>query len=321
MNKNLTIDGPEELLRNIPILLGYNPINKLVAVGLSQNTNKVEITVALDIVDFLKTPNSYYLELRSLIGNLAKDGLVLTIFCTNDRNNYFDLYKALFAEFENDFYIRDFLWVQDNRWASFMCTDEKCCPKEGKIIEPESSQQFDEEFEFLPDSSGEESVIEKISRLSRARSKAEAKNELANWQKLQFKHLSARNAFTKQISQNEARLLFGLTDIPIRDALLCHHIGVSQIRKNPSEYLKEIARIWINVASKSPQANKVSITSCIAALLWQAGDNKNANNALHLALKIDPTFRLANLLNSSIRSGLPASQFKDAFTKITNPWT
>ena len=118
MNKNLTIDGPEELLRNIPILLGYNPINKLVAVGLSQNTNKVEITVALDIVDFLKTPNSYYLELRSLIGNLAKDGLggkSVVIFAYDPQAWPYDIFSfSLKAANENYLLKKDILALEDH---------------------------------------------------------------------------------------------------------------------------------------------------------------------------------------------------------------
>jgi hypothetical protein len=118
-----------------------------------------------------------------------------------------------------------------------------------------------------------------------------------------------------------ARLLLGLTDIPVRDALLAHHIERAQISEDPNEYLISIAKKWAQVARVSPADFRTPICTCIAAFFWQAGEGILARGAVDFALAQDPQFHLAKLLNNALDSGMPPWEFRDAFTKITNPWS
>jgi hypothetical protein len=55
--------------------------------------------------------------------------------------------------------------------------------------------------------------------------------------------------------------------------------------------------------------------------MWQAGEGILARSALEFALAQDPQFHLAKLINNALDSGMPPWEFRDAFTKITNPWS
>jgi hypothetical protein len=55
--------------------------------------------------------------------------------------------------------------------------------------------------------------------------------------------------------------------------------------------------------------------------MWQAGEGILARSAVDFALAQDPQFHLAKLINNALDSGMPPWEFRDAFTKISNPWS
>jgi hypothetical protein len=240
------------------------------------------------------------------------------------------------TEISSEFHVRDILWVCEHKWASYLCSDESCCPKEGRALEIEKPSIAQTELvlagrsvatkksdlkDFLEITTVNQDLIPLISQFARQKAKSEHNQTIEKWESTQFKFLTAPKAFKELDLKLYARLLFGLTDIPVRDALLAHHIEMAQIKEDPNQYLFQIAQNWAQVAKVAPETFRPPICTCIAVFMWQAGEGILARSAVDFALAQDPQFHLAKLINNALDSGMPPWEFRDAFTKISNPWS
>jgi hypothetical protein len=240
------------------------------------------------------------------------------------------------TEISTEFHVRDILWACEGNWASYLCSDESCCPKEGRKLEIDKPSVAQTELvlagrsvaskrsdlsNFLESTTVNQDLIPILSQFARQKAKAEHSQTLEKWESSQFKFLTSKKAIQDLDLKLSARLLFGLTDIPIRDALLAHHIDLAQINEDPNQYLFQIAQNWAEVAKVSPETFRPPICTCVAVFMWQAGEGILARSAIEFALAQDPQFHLAKLINNALDSGMPPWEFRDAFTKISNPWS
>lgn len=334
--KEVQIDGPANLLATVPHLLGFNPENSLVVVALKGEHDRVVVTMTLDLPQANEFDQEFINNLKETIKRSGADGLVAVFFVEKNPQTYQEVASYLMDEVSSQFHIRDILWVYENRWASFLCADQTCCPTMGrkllmgkqssstsvlKVAEKPTLGTRSELDDFLKVTKVNHELVPLISQFAKQKAKAEHSNNHSKWAKTQFSFLSQKKAFNDFDEKMWARLLLGLTDIPIRDALLAHHIDLSQVSEDPNQYLISIAQKWAQVARVSPADFRTPICTCIAAFLWQAGEGILARGAVDFALAQDPQFHLAKLLNNALNSGMPPWEFRDAFTKITNPWS
>ena len=335
-NKEVQIDGPANLLATVPHLLGFNPENSLVVVALKGENDQVVVTMTLDLPQTTEFNQEFMKNLMETIKRSGADGLVAVFFVQKDPQDYDEVANYLMDEVSRQFHIRDILWVYQSKWASFLCLDQDCCPQQGRdliidhqvksttslsVVGKTALGTRSELDEFLKVTQVNNDLVPIISRFAKQRAKAEHNKNHPKWAKTQFSFLSQKKAFNAFDEKTWARLLLCLTDIPIRDALLAHHIELSQASKEPNQYLISIAQKWAQVARVSPADFRTPICTCIAAFLWQAGEGILARGAVDFALAQDPQFHLAKLLNNALDSGMPPWEFRDAFTKITNPWS
>jgi hypothetical protein len=240
------------------------------------------------------------------------------------------------TEISSEFHVRYILWVCDYKWASYLCSDQSCCPQEGRELEIDKPSMAQTELvlagrsvapkksdrkDFLESTTVNQELIPYLSQFARQKAKAEHSKTLEKWESTQFKFLTSKKAIQDLDLKLSARLLFGLTDIPIRDALLAHHIELAQINEDPNQYLFQLAQNWAQVAKVAPATFRSPICTCIAVFMWQTGEGILARSAIEFALAQDPQFHLAKLINNALDSGMPPWEFRDAFTKITNPWS
>lgn len=334
--REVQIDGPANLLATVPHLLGFNPENSLVVVALKGEHDRVVVTMTLDLPQANEFDQEFINNLKETIKRSGADGLVAVFFVEKDPQTYQEVASYLMDEVSGQFHIRDILWVHENRWASFLCADQTCCPTLGRelLMEKQASSTSvlkvagkttlgtrGELDDFLKVTKVNHELVPLISQFAKQKAKAEHSNNHSKWAKTQFSFLSQKKAFNDFDEKMWARLLLGLTDIPVRDALLAHHIERAQSSEDPNEYLISIAKKWAQVARVSPADFRTPICTCIAAFFWQAGEGILARGAVDFALAQDPQFHLAKLLNNALNSGMPPWEFRDAFTKITNPWS
>jgi hypothetical protein len=335
--KDLQIDGPANLLATVPYLLGFNPEKSLVIVAVKGQHDQVVVSMTLDLPDKIEDLDAKFMNnLKETLKRSGADGLVAIFYVETNPQGLQSISDLLMTEISNEFHVRDILWVCDFKWASYLCSDESCCPKEGRKLEIDKPSVAQTELvlagrsvaskrsdlsNFLEITTVNQDLIPILGQIARQKAKAEHSQTLEKWESSQFKFLTSKKAIQDLDLKLSARLLFGLTDIPIRDALLAHHIDLAQINEDPNQYLFQIAQNWAEVAKVSPETFRPPICTCVAVFMWQAGEGILARSAIEFALAQDPQFHLAKLINNALDSGMPPWEFRDAFTKISNPWS
>ena len=337
LKKEIQIDGPANLLATVPYLLGFNPEKSLVIVAVKGQHDLVVVSMTLDLPDKIEDLDANFMNnLKETLKRSGADGLVAIFYVESNPHRLQSVSALLMAEMSSEFHVRDILWVCDFKWASYLCSDESCCPVEGRKLEIDKPSIAETELvlagrlvvpkrsdlkNFLESTTVNQELIPILSQLARQKAKAEHSQTLEKWESTQFKFLTSKKMIQDLDPKLSARLLFGLTDIPIRDALLSHHIEMAQVKEDPNEYLFQVAQNWAQVAKVSPSTYRSPICTCIAVFMWQAGEGILARSAIEFALAQDPQFHLAKLINNALDSGMPPWEFRDAFTKISNPWS
>ena len=337
LKKEIQIDGPANLLATVPYLLGFNPEKSLVIVAVKGQHDQVVVSMTLDLPDKIEDLDANFMNnLKETLKRSGADGLVAIFYVETNPQKLQSITDLLMTEISSEFHVRDILWVCDYKWASYLCSDQSCCPKAGREIEIDKPSMAQTELvlagrsvapkksdlkDFLESTTVNQELIPHLSQFARQKAKAEHSKTLEKWESTQFKFLTSKKAIQDLDLKLSARLLFGLTDIPIRDALLAHHIELAQINEDPNQYLFHLAQNWAQVAKISPNTFRSPICTCIAVFMWQAGEGILARSAIEFALAQDPQFHLAKLINNALDSGMPPWEFRDAFTKITNPWS
>jgi len=337
LKKEIQIDGPANLLATVPYLLGFNPEKSLVIVAVKGQHDQVVVSMTLDLPDKIEDLDANFMNnLKETLKRSGADGLVAIFYVEINPHGLQKISELLMQEISSEFHVRDILWVCDYKWASYLCGDESCCPQDGRRLEIDKPSIAQTELvlagrsvaekrsdltNFLEITTVNQELIPLLSQFARQKAKAELSKTLEKWESTQFKFLTSKKAIQDLDLKLSARLLFGLTDIPIRDALLAHHIDLAQINEDPNQYLFQLAQNWAKVAKVAPATFRAPICTCIAVFMWQAGEGILARSALEFALAQDPQFHLAKLINNALDSGMPPWEFRDAFTKITNPWS
>jgi hypothetical protein len=328
--KVIKVSGPENLILVLPELLGFSPMQCLIIVGVKGPQDKVIFTKEIELPR--KTSDlsiSFLGQIKQLVQDSDCDGLIALFYIPENLPIYKATSEMFVKDLSNDVYFKDILWVIEDSWASYLCHDLDCCPLEGKKVKQVSVRQLQvqklvnpKNYENIFKSIGvDPKIMSEFSRFNSQQVKASKNKKLVSWQKLQFKYLSQKSAFSKYSNKLGARLLYALTDIAIRDALLAHYIASSVNKKDPVKYLNQIAQAWTHIINVSPTELRSPICTCIGVLWWQAGETSKATQALLVARENDPTYRLTNLVVHALETGMPAQEFRDSFTKISNPWT
>ncbi len=330
--KKIEITGPLDLLTTIPHLIGYEPDEELIIIALKDKSDSVLVSMALDLPNPAETIETEFVtNLQETITRAGAEGIVVVFYVKQNPEHYLELVSQLQILLNSDIHIRDILWVSQDHWASYICQDLTCCPLEGRVLDKTKNslaqvelvlagrglQDKGEISAWLSEYELDEEIESQIQELQLKQLQAQKTKKYTQWQKRIFKYL-INNSLTSKKAQ--ATLLLGLSDIAVRDALLAHHIEKAQEGADLHIYLVEFANQWAKVVKNSSKDFKSAICCCISAFLWQAGEGVLARSALNTALSIDPSYRLAKLLESSLDSGMPPWQFRDAFTKISNPW-
>jgi hypothetical protein len=142
MNNEVIIDGPVDLLNNIPSLLGFKPRNTLIVVGTNSPHDKLVKTLTIPFIEFEENPELVQEMLKNKFSEVC-DSVVL-VFYMNEGFQF----EASFIQLEDyatelfdkiqveiNLGVRDVLWVKENKWASFICQDKNCCPKGGRELQ------------------------------------------------------------------------------------------------------------------------------------------------------------------------------------------
>ncbi len=300
----ITINGPGDLVAVVPHLLGFAPESSLVVVGLDQSGLQCTFRVDLpertedaghvrDLVDQLRRNNCG----RAVAIVYGPEPIALAVGSVTGRR----LDAAGIEVF-------DILRVDQGRYWSLTC-DGPCCPSEGRPV-PELSEAV---LSIIaaggvarPDRAAVAAMLGAADSEAREAVRAAVEEFLADGARLDRAEQCSRDlhavdhclaADALPDAHGIAALGLALGDVDVRDYAL------GQI--NTGRYEQNRLDLWIWVA-RHLEDDLVAPAATVAGFAaYRCGNGVLALEAFELALRADPSYRLAQMLLAALQAGIP----------------
>lgn len=300
----ISIKNPNDLITTVPLLLGFHPTHSLVVVGLAaldlQCTFRIDLPGSADHIE----------HLRDLTAQLCRnecDGCILIAYGERE------VAEAAIARTTQRLHAAgikpiDRLRVEDGRWFSLDCGLD-CCPAEGRPV-PQSSPASCEVAvaggHALPDRSAVAAQFDPAEPDRRAAVAAAVDAALLSeteldWAEQRGRDLGAVDRWmdSPELPGPEDIAILGLAlgDLDIRD----HAIG----RIGSGAFEDNRADLWIWLARHLDGGMTAPAATVAAFAAYRAGNGVVALEALELALRSQPNYRLARMLMAALQAGMP----------------
>lgn len=279
----------ESIISTVPFFMGEHPENSIVFISMRSET--AGIAMRADI------PQERAEEkLNLLIAALHKQGAnqvaVLFYLPSQDHENS-DLFKStkqLLGQAEVG--LVDAIEFREGRWRSLLCQDAECCTAVGKPLSP------------APRVTGITSeLLAKIAALEPIDPDSESASARQREGALAVSDLIA--AFSKsgvEVSLDlVALVLVCLLDLQVRDFAL----GVAS-----DERQDEIYPLWSWMSTIAPQGFLAPVSTLLAELAYEKGEERIAIRALERALTDNPDYQLAKLLRKTFAAKWSPAHYK-----------
>jgi precorrin isomerase len=322
------VGSPATLLAIVPHLLGFLPEASLVVIGTAPPRDRVKVTLRYDLPD---PPDE---DLAADIAAHAASVIAAQRLTAVVAVGYGpEALVTPLAEVLRDAFrqagteLREFLRVQDGRYWSYLCGDERCCPATGVPFDagahPASAALARDEAPVLADraavaariaplrGSTEESMrqatrraerhvaqllgkVRKSARIGAARHMIAAEGLAAVGRLI----TGYRRGDATATDYEVAWVTVALRDLRVRDD--------AWARMDPA-HRDAHRRLWTDVVRRAQPGHVAAPASLLAFVAWQCGDGALANVALDRALADDPSYSMATLLRQVISAGAPPS--------------
>ena len=333
----INLRSPHELLAVVPFVLGFRPTNSLVVLCLSNN--RLGLTQRLDLPEPEDAQHVASALMPSLVAE-KPDSVVLLGYEDRAGESLPALEALTKALISSGVQIHDRLVVRDGRWRSLDCHNPNCCPAEGSSVpKPEDVPGIVAEFIGQGISphrdrlalarqleAGPEAVAVAKVLLSRQKVMAKAvgsqdtsRAELfAAWPRILDPNATV-------ISPEDAALAaMSLLDIEIRDGLVAWlspgTLNINELGPEVEELICGLGKGWgeehcdpasiasqnaaqdalIRLCAMLPDHVAAPALSVLGSFVWWRGDGALARVALARALRCDPDYRLAKLLQQMV---------------------
>ena len=324
----LTLRSPDALVAAVPYLLGFRPAESAVVVWL--RGGRIMLTQRLDLPNRQVHLADWRAALWTHTAADRADEIVVVL--VTDRSDLEWIQSAIVTDADaRGIDIRDALRVSGDRWWSLLCSDESCCPVDGRLVQPDIAEAVAAEFTLLgqaplPDRESIETwlsadpvqVAEVVRRLPAGlpgRGSSERRRQVWRDRSIEL----VRDCLTERSGDprvNEspaviARLLPALADIRVRDTALW------DLAHSDSEALRRAMPVLVQALRAAPEGLVAPVATCVAIVAWQVGDGTRASIAIDRALSDDPGYSLALLVMTSLRAGLPPEAWREAMGGLT----
>jgi hypothetical protein len=290
----VSLKSPGALAASLPYLLGFQPHDDLVAVWIKDNS--ILVTQRADLEPALTNPRVFFAPLM----DKDPDEVVLVVYgeITLEQS------LALVKEASEVAHVKDVMWVRNDRWASMLCEDLRCCPKDGRPIELGDGAEF--VAEGVAPYEDRQTLVASLQPAGKVRLKPCPKQGLEAYRDDALTKFSL--ADPKPVELRE--MSRSLHDIRVRDTLLWEASQTSYDLDRLYERLCEILRV-----THPMDAAPVATTTALVA--WQRGDGAAANVACDFAEQADENYSLMQLVRLSLASALPPSNWTEAMRGLT----
>jgi hypothetical protein len=331
------LSTPADIIGAVPATVGFHPTESLVVVCLNGPRKRYGLTMRYD----LPSPD-HDAAMATDIADRATaqnaDAVLLVCF-TEDPDDGAELPRhrlidRVIAELgDRDVGVGDMLLVRDGRWWSYTCS-KPCCPREGTpapgtptgpATEYAAQLAMAGRTVLADRESLEKSVRGPVAlrRIALEQRYAQATEQFAA--EVAARGLEAARARTLQLAAvmlgqfeegrvslddtQVCRVLAGLLDVHTRDALIAW--GVPDDRGSLIAMLSELAQCALD-------DDAAPICSVLAGVAYLDGDGALANVALERALRCDPGYSLALLLDTALQGMLDPAHFRRAFAELAD---
>ncbi len=319
------LDGPADLLRAVPYLLGFHPEVSLVLVGLDRG--RLVVTARLDLLDAAE-PELIVDTVDALVDGGATS-LVAVVWDGLEAAGA-DLPHPMTGALPWDDVIRlvavaadaaglgvvDELLVSDGRWWSYLCAGAGCCPSEGRLL-PRAPSAFAVAATVagvvaLPSRADLVALLDPLPEAERRRLGPDietAQHEVvaavlgAGAERLERSikramFAAARAAgdpgWTVPDDASLARFAVALGETALRDAVW---LAVDHGRLDGRA-------LWLELARRVPTPYDAAPLFLYGWASWRAGDGAVARAAAERAVESDPGYSAADLLLAALSRGV-----------------
>ncbi|MEU6233223.1 DUF4192 domain-containing protein [Kitasatospora sp. NPDC047058] len=331
----VTMRGPADMAELLPYLLGFFPDDSIVAVGLQGPELHQGGVIRLDIPESPAQWPAVAEETAALLVGLSEQrdrrpAQVLLYLCQDPGNEHgppvLDRLRPLASELRAEFEsrgvgVRESLCVSLGRWWSFLCRREGCCDPAGHPVRqapdpgPVAAAAT---FAGLAPRGSRKAIVAGLAPIgppgADAQRQALARAEGGGGAGRNGPVLSPEQG-AELLDQAVAEFMAGARELDEhRTAQLLFALKDRRIRDRAAEYARpaELApaqRLWRFLARRCVPP----YTGCapppltlLAWVSWAAGDVATARVVLAHALRLDPSYLLAQLLYESLNGGVTA---------------
>ncbi|MDT4929579.1 MAG: hypothetical protein QOF92_2446 [Pseudonocardiales bacterium] len=320
------ISGPGELLQAVPYLLGFHPRSSLVLVGLA--AGELVVTARLDLVDTRAADVvGDTIEAMQQGGSSEFIAAVYDDGCEPDRSAGPPLpWSSLAcrvgqATAAAGCEIVDVLLVCGQRWWSFTCESDDCCPPEGRVV-PDEPSAFTAAATYagvvaLPDRSALAAILDPLpdearDALSADIAAAENASVAAVLDGQLTRHQrSVKRAIFAAARSSGAPRWSGLPDVHVTR----FGVALSEIDIRDSVWMAiddgrlDGRALWRDLARRLPAPYDAAPLFLFGWAAWRAGDGALAGIAAERAVLSDSEYSAADLLLAALSRGLDPRRF------------
>jgi hypothetical protein len=310
----IRLSSPVDLITSLPYLLGFHPKRSVVLVCLQGG--QVGLCERLDIPPLEHVQDA----VAGLIGPMLKErpsSVVLLGYedLEDEAAPLLDALKAAIGWYDG-IDLADVLVIRDGRWYSRVCKDLTCCPTDGTPLV--DNVAVASEFVALganPAAQREDVAARLEARfgaVSLPATEPDTAAALAAWAKVLTtgQGLWESSAQSRQETEDAA---LALLDIEFRDAMVAHTcpgtLPWDQLSDEVRAVFETMPKIvhegaidrLVDLCSGLSDDSAAPALTILANYAWFIGDGPMARLALERALRCDPRYRLALLLERMVQ--------------------
>jgi hypothetical protein len=320
------IGSAEGILAVIPHLLGFNPANSLVMLGIGGPHARIRLAFRYDLPDPPEDELAADIAEHAVTVLQRQDlGMAIAVGFGSGEAVTPLIDVVVPALRLARISVQDALRVEHGRYWSYLCEDPVCCPPEGVAFDatghPASAALSAAGLGVranraaLADTLAPVTEVAQMMRaaVGRARQRAGSLIDLpaaaeggdaflpvADAGRRSVKQVITRYRRGGQLADPEEMAWLGvnLTDLRVRDD--------AWARMDPG-FHEAHQRLWVDLVRHLPTEFVAAPAALLAFTAWQGGDGALASVAIERALDADPQYSMALLIADALHAGLPPS--------------
>jgi len=325
----IKISNPGDMVAAVAQLLGYQPTNSIVIISLKGNRRRFGLTLRYDLAIADHDPVGLVDQMAARV-RLDSSREVFVIVYADDLPPqgedlpYRELADLLEAKWR--FPLRDMVYAAAGRWWSYLCTDVECCPPEGTAIDADSPAiallAAERAFTGQAMLTDRTAVVESV---------AADTDDGADERALAIEtaiisgmtvDLDLRRRRVRELSESlierfaDPRATIADSEVVELAALMWHVIVRDEVLVQGAETprLEALLRIFRQVVRRVPPPYDAPVATMLSWFAYADGDGTMANIALDRALRSDPEYSLARLIEDGLHRQVPPSCLQQVMT-------